>query len=386
MVYVHSETCPLSSVERLIFFSLVIIFMAFLCKQPCVLARVLNASDCPPDNVLHEIPDYPLYYDALYFPQDHPLLFQTEESVCRWLLTELQQHCVICPSCVRLQIASSSIKNHVQYNEGFFNIIFSGLQNVIPICDVESSCFSFCRLCRQFLMGTSKIQSLTTHLSSTAHDLCFIDAERVLHETPSWLVRDDAVFSTCLFRLSVSKLGDVARSLPHGHCRSKQELIQTIMTDICYQRQQLLPSQTTPNSLVVVARSFQTCYRNDVTNALRDLRLLHHFQKDVFGPERLNVYGHASTTWLVRPYTDMLSKLMHISKSHIFQSLRQLPFHIRPSYDFRQVQLCRQTLVSHVRSRILYLVSLSSYQFFQVYFLVLPFDCDYRCARRLLTE
>jgi hypothetical protein len=125
--------------------------MAFLSKQPCVLARVLNASDCPPHNVLHENFDYPLYYDPLYFPQDHSLLFQTEESVCAWLLSGLQQHSSICASCPSSDIASSTIKNNVQYNNGFSNIIFSGIRNIIPVCDVESSCFSFCRLGRQIL-------------------------------------------------------------------------------------------------------------------------------------------------------------------------------------------------------------------------------------------
>ena len=42
--------------------------MAFLSKQACVFPHVLNASDCPPHNVVHECFDYPLYYDRYMIP------------------------------------------------------------------------------------------------------------------------------------------------------------------------------------------------------------------------------------------------------------------------------------------------------------------------------
>ena len=60
--------------------------MPFLCKQPSRLPHVLCASQCPPDNVYHDIFEYPVYYDALYSPADHVSLFENEESVCNWLL------------------------------------------------------------------------------------------------------------------------------------------------------------------------------------------------------------------------------------------------------------------------------------------------------------
>jgi hypothetical protein len=39
-----------------------------------------------------------------------------------------------------------------------------------------------------------------------------IDAKSVLHEIPCWLIRDDTAFSNCLFRLPISKLGNVVCS------------------------------------------------------------------------------------------------------------------------------------------------------------------------------
>jgi hypothetical protein len=48
--------------------------------------------------------------------------------------------------------------------------------------------------------------------------------------------------------------------------------------------------------------------------------------------------------------------------------------------------ICCQTLANHVHSRILYLASLSSCEFFQVFFSVLPFDCDHGSPRTVLTD
>jgi hypothetical protein len=232
----------------------------------------LNASDCPPHNVLHENFDYPLYYDLLYFPQDHSLLFQTEESVCAWLLSGLQQHSSICASCPSSDIASSTIKNDVQYNNGFFNISFSGVRNIIPICDVESSCFSFCRLGRQILTHTSQIETSTTQSSSIVEKVCLIDAKSVLHEIPCWLIRHDTAFSNCLFQLPVSKLGNVVHSLAYAYPCSKSQLIQTIISDVYDQHQQFLClSEPTLNFNLYIIRFFQSRYGNDVASTLCDL-------------------------------------------------------------------------------------------------------------------
>ena len=40
-----------------------------LSQQPSVLPRVFCASQCPPDNLSHEIDEFLIYYDLVYFPQ-----------------------------------------------------------------------------------------------------------------------------------------------------------------------------------------------------------------------------------------------------------------------------------------------------------------------------
>jgi hypothetical protein len=139
-------------------------------------------------------------------------------------------------------------------------------------------------------------------------------------------------------------------SLAYAYPRSKSQLIQTIISDVYDQRQQFLClSEPTLNFNLYIVRFFQSRYGNDVASTLRDLRLPHHFQKDILRSECLNIYGPVHTTWLVQSHAEMLAKLTHVSKAHVFQSLRQLPFNIRPSYDFCQVRICQQTLISHVR-------------------------------------
>ena len=69
--------------------------MPFLFKQPSVLPHILSTSQCPP-HVLHDVTEYPLYYDPLYSPADHTTLFESEQSVCQWLWHGLVVHQVGC--------------------------------------------------------------------------------------------------------------------------------------------------------------------------------------------------------------------------------------------------------------------------------------------------
>ena len=84
--------------------------MPFVTKQPSKIARVLSIEACPPHNVPHEISQYPLYYDACYFPEIHPRVFETIESGKYWLLDALHNHSTICESCIAPQRSISMRK------------------------------------------------------------------------------------------------------------------------------------------------------------------------------------------------------------------------------------------------------------------------------------
>ena len=60
--------------------------MHFINKWACMAAHVLVYEDCPPHDTMHETDDYPMYYDALYFPELHLSMFKTLETVKAWLL------------------------------------------------------------------------------------------------------------------------------------------------------------------------------------------------------------------------------------------------------------------------------------------------------------
>ena len=75
--------------------------MPFVTKQPCKTTRVLSFDACPPHNVPHKICEYPLYYDACYFPELHKEIFETGDSVKLWLVIGLIDHSRFCESCTR---------------------------------------------------------------------------------------------------------------------------------------------------------------------------------------------------------------------------------------------------------------------------------------------
>ena len=70
----------------------------FLVKQPSVVCRVLNSDLCPHHDLLHDIESYPIFYDALYYPQYHLILrvFSTPENFCSWLQLCIRELCSAC--------------------------------------------------------------------------------------------------------------------------------------------------------------------------------------------------------------------------------------------------------------------------------------------------
>ncbi|KAG2078586.1 hypothetical protein BDR04DRAFT_322851 [Suillus decipiens] len=56
-----------------------------LSKQPSVVTRLLEFDACPPHDAVHDIQHYPLYYDALHFPQYHVQVFASSDNFCAWL-------------------------------------------------------------------------------------------------------------------------------------------------------------------------------------------------------------------------------------------------------------------------------------------------------------
>ena len=172
--------------------------MSFLHKQPCVLPRVLCASQCPSDNKPHDIDEFPLYYDPLYYPACYRTLFNSKKMVCQWLLHHLQEHPLMCPSCPYLEPVINGSHDTISYTSSIFDIILHGVHLQVPLSYVECSRFSFCRLYRRFLILMSSLQCPPSNLNPF-----LLEAQSVLVQVPGWFLREKHIYLMSLSALSV---------------------------------------------------------------------------------------------------------------------------------------------------------------------------------------
>jgi hypothetical protein len=95
--------------------------MPFLKKCACTAPRALSLEDCPPDNVPHMPSDFPIYYDALYFPQLYPSVFDTPDAFCRWLSTAVRNHQIGLHAC---SCTSLMLPFNIDHIDGHFSVTF----------------------------------------------------------------------------------------------------------------------------------------------------------------------------------------------------------------------------------------------------------------------
>ena len=81
-----------------------------------MVACVLAYEDCPPHDTMHKTDDYPIYYDALYFPELHLSTFETLETVKAWLLAG--------SVCQFTMVQVDSYQFHDQQHEPDLNHVF----------------------------------------------------------------------------------------------------------------------------------------------------------------------------------------------------------------------------------------------------------------------
>jgi hypothetical protein len=361
--------------------------MSFIIKQPSLLSRVSNASDCPPDNVEHIASDYPAFYDALYFPEDHFSIFETESFFCEWLLERVSHHSCTCHSCPQVPPCLRKVdwNNQVFYENGCFTINFYGICTTISINDVQSSFFSFCRLHRRFFPVSCEGRPVCGNVGQCQW---VSDAECVRNDVPYWMMRNETDYLDCLSRLSIADLKDGSRSLCRFNPRTKFDFIQILVQDFLEERRRFqVPSISFPTVLcrlkVSVAGYFERRYSKTVCCALRDVRIASHFDGE-FTLDDLKEY--ISHVWCIESLKEMDTKLSRVSKQDILRCLLYIPYGFRPTYSTRSIQSCRKALLLHIQKRILYLVSLSPREFFRVFFSVLPSDVGCNQDRNVLIE
>lgn len=75
----------------------------FVDKIPCVAPCLLDESQLPLADYPHEIRDYAIYYDPLYFSLQHVSSFDTPQNLCSWL----KKHWGLTLFCVHIFLMSS---------------------------------------------------------------------------------------------------------------------------------------------------------------------------------------------------------------------------------------------------------------------------------------
>src|SRR5882762_11090671 len=120
--------------------------MSFLKKRACTAPRALLLEDCPPHNVPHMPSDYPIYYDALHFPELCASVFESPDSFCTWLCAAVRSHQIgqYACSCMLFKFPFT-----VDYICGYFRVIFGEQSMCLSTADIESSLFTVCRMLRR---------------------------------------------------------------------------------------------------------------------------------------------------------------------------------------------------------------------------------------------
>jgi hypothetical protein len=137
---------------------------------------------CPPENIYHDISDFPYYYDPLYFPTQayYPSFFDTEDSACQWLKTAFHRHLLQCHSCSSLAKKYEDIVLNITYSDPVFHLELCGVRLQVPLTYVESCLFYFCRLYRRFFFLSMNLCCIPPNADQSIKDI-----ESVLARVPT---------------------------------------------------------------------------------------------------------------------------------------------------------------------------------------------------------
>ena len=189
--------------------------MLFIDKHACTAPQVLSLKDCPLDKVPHMPSDYPIYYDALYFPELHPSVFKMADSFCHWLSEAVRDHQCGLHAC---SCTSLVLLFGVDYIDGSFNVTLGQHSMSFSRSDVESSSFTVCRTICWLLAVVNGSFDRTRHV--------------LLDQIPIWCYRPEPEISRALMELPVPTLIDGVRRFRPDKAVSrlrKNDLVQLII-------------------------------------------------------------------------------------------------------------------------------------------------------------
>jgi hypothetical protein len=356
--------------------------MPFLAKERCTQPRVLSASHCPSHECVHDICQYPIYYDPLYFPDLHPFVFETESSFSVWFLNRVQNHSLECCSCLQLPGICEMSDANVCCIMDCIEIDVHSVRFHVPLRFVEAASFTFCRMFRFFQSYLAMLQTMTTTLGQWA-----TDAEAAILEIPSWFMSsEDDILRRVSFSSAPSVLRSVAQSLYHYPVHTtKSQLERLIVDDFVRERIRFWASDVFCDKpwTVYIANHFALRYGESFAHTLRDFRSPRNFEPLSHDVDLRKMYGDL---WLALTFDELLSRFSCVPKTDLLNCLHSIPCHLRPLYRVRSIMDCRRSLLRHIHNRLCYLSSLTNRQFFQVFYSVQPCYTDRLSPRPMMTN
>jgi hypothetical protein len=135
--------------------------------------------------------DYPIYYNALYFPELHPSIFEMADSFCHRLSKAVRDHQCGLHAC---SCTSLVLLFGIDYIDGSFNVTLGQHSMSFLRTDVEWSSFTVCRTICQLLAVVDDLFDRIRHV--------------LLDQNPIWCYRPNPEISRALMELPVPTLID----------------------------------------------------------------------------------------------------------------------------------------------------------------------------------
>ena len=311
---------------------------------------------CPPVEIPHVIDDYPVYYDALYFPLLHPAVFENSHNFCNWLASALNNHQLLCHRC-------PVVKNVSVFYDGMIMIITCDARSVaISLHTLQSAQYHHCSVLLK--MTDLDVLSVSQCLPIRSSDL------------PSWFLYSPELVKQQLMSMSMDDLVSSAHtsSISWKLRRSKIHCVDAVQSHILATRRHLcalsseqlvtflsldptgIKSASHPSnqSLVsLVSSYFHRLYGMSIVTHLR------------FSP--VSVYSFhgnvsdANFSWLDCTIHELTQRLHSFSVDMLAGIIRALPpYTARPSINMRSRVKTIQGLVTHAIYRTRFLLSVGS--------------------------
>lgn len=334
---------------------------------------MLDEDTCPPLAV-HDVRDYPVYYDALYYPQYYEAVFSTAHSFCSWLLESLLCHHRTCFTC------TFTFSGCVSFDGVRIVVTSNGVSVSQSLPYFERAAYRHCTIIRMLHASLSLAEYFASSIA----------------QHPPWLFATEDVVRSRLARVSASTLSQIVTRLG---CvcvgrRRKTNFIRAICVHFVDLRTRLLSNTVSDvevefasvrlpvgcdrSLLHLLCAYFETVYGSEVAAALR------------LSPPPTYVYdsvGDSLLPWTTQPMDTLVRRLRKIRLAILSESMRQYPLLDRPVPHPHSRAQTANRLVAHIRTRVAYLQIVGSPVLWDIWLSYHPYtDATFSQPSELITH